>query len=261
MFGFRERRRNNWRAQPFPEEWLAILQRNVPYYRRLSEQDQQEIRGHVQVLINEKNFEGCGGLALTDEIKVTIAAHAAILLLHRKPDYYPRLDSILVYPNSFINPNATEELGPLVLEGEETCAGEAWQQGVVILAWDEVRRSIRNERDGYNVALHEFAHQLDNENGEDDGIPLLHDDALAERWPQVFQMAFDQLLEDLDHERRTFFDEYAAESPAEFFAVATETFFERPREFKRHYPDLYDVLAQFFQQDPVAEFARQSAEE
>lgn len=252
MFGFRERRRNNLREQEFPALWKEILEKNIPYYGRMSPSAQEELHGHIQVFLNEKHFEGCGGLKLTDEIKVTIAAHAGILLLHRAADYYPRLVTVLVYPNTFINPDTREELGSITLEGEEVCAGEAWHQGVVILAWDEVRRSIRNDRDGYNVAFHEFAHQLDMENGEDDGMPFIPEHELRERWPRVFQAAYDRLIEDIEHERRTFFDEYAAENPAEFFAVATETFFERPREFKRHNPDLYDVLAEFYRQDPAS---------
>src|SRR5690242_10234012 len=116
MFGFKTRRRNQVQAQPFPETWRAILERNVPYYRRLSLAEQAELRGYIQVFVAEKNFEGCGGLGMTDEIRVTIAAYACILLLHRPHDYYPRLDSILVYPDAYIVKAVRPGLGNTYVE-------------------------------------------------------------------------------------------------------------------------------------------------
>ena len=251
MFGFNKRRRKRRRSQPFPRDWLGFLERGVPIYRRLPRADQDELRGHVQVLVAEKNFEGCGGLDMTDEIRVIVAGHAGILLLHRPTDYYPRLDSILVYPRAFVAETTVERLGPVAVRGEQVRAGEAWQRGVVILAWDGVLRAALNDRDGYNVAIHEFAHQLDMENGAADGYPAIADRALRAAWSGVFQREYDQLQHDITRRRRTLIDPYAAESPAEFFAVVTECFFEIPARLQRRHPDLYEALERFYRQDPA----------
>lgn len=233
-----------------------MLLKNLAYYRALPPQDQLEIQGHVMVLLAEKNFEGCGGLALTGDIKVMISAYAAILLLHRETDYYPRLVTILIYPSAFIVETTSPGPGQIQLEGEEVRLGEAWQRGVVILAWDSVRRGFRNPRDGHNVPLHEFAHQLDMENGDADGLPALEGAELRVRWPEVFNTEFAKLTGDLDHNRPTLIDEYGEQSPAEFFAVVTELFFERPAALKRRHPQLYEVLRAYYNQDPAAVLSR-----
>jgi hypothetical protein len=229
-----------------------MLLKNMAYYRALPAPDQLEIQGHVMVLLAEKNFEGCGGLTLTDEIKATVSAYAAILLLHRNTDYYPRLDTILVYPTAFVVETTVPGYGPVEVEGEEVRLGEAWQRGVVILSWDSVRRSFRNPRDGYNVPLHEFAHQLDMENGDADGMPALEDADLRACWPEVLGAEYSKLSDDLDHNRPTLIDEYGERDPAEFFAVVTELFFERPAALKRRHPRLYEVLQAYYKQDPAA---------
>src|SRR3954454_2284406 len=140
MFGFFKRRcRDRLRSTPLPTSWLAIIDKNLPMFERLTEADRRELQGHVQVFLAEKYFEGCGGLCLTDEIKVTIAAQACMLLLHRETDYYPRLYSILVYPGAYVA-RAVEPLGGgFVLEDEQGRLGEAWVDGAVVLSWDDVR--------------------------------------------------------------------------------------------------------------------------
>src|SRR5262245_36238217 len=143
MFGlFKEARRRRLRSRPFPPAWLDVLRRNVPVYERLPEADQKELQGHVHVFLAEKYFEGCGGLTLTDEIKVTIAAQACLLLLHREPDYYPRLVTVLVYPEAYLARDVQPIGGGVVLEGETVRLGEAWRDGVVVLSWDDVRRGV-----------------------------------------------------------------------------------------------------------------------
>lgn len=200
----------------------------------------------------EKNFEGCGGLELTHEITITIAGHACTLLLHRDTDYYPKLDTVLVYPGAFVTEKTVDEFGSVAIQGEEILEGEAWQDGVVILAWDDIRRGARGRRKGFNVVIHEFAHQLDMENGAADGFPEIADRALCEAWPRVLQREFDQLNDDLDKGRHTLIDSYGAESPAEFFAVISECFFELPIELSRRHTELYGLLKQFYRQDPAA---------
>lgn len=251
MFGRKRRRRNKIKKNPFPAQWQKMLLDHIEYYRALPQPDQAEIQEDILVLLAEKNFEGCGGLTLNDEIKVIICTYAAILLLHRNHDYYPRLVSILVYPSAFVVETSIHGPGSLVLQGEQVHLGEAWQRGVVILAWDSVRHSFRNQHDGYNVPLHEFAHQLDLENGEADGLPVIEDPELRAVWPEIFNAEYERLTTDLDHHRRTLIDPYGAESPAEFFAVVTEVFFERPAALKRRHPGLYEVLVQFYRQDPA----------
>src|SRR6476661_4927515 len=165
-FGFlTDRRREKLRAQPFDQTWLDTLERNFPVFLRLSAEDRRELLGHIQVFIAEKHFEGCGGLKMTDEIRVTIAAQACLLLLHRDTDYYPELKSILVYPTGY---TATEERhigGGIWEEGPEDRLGHTGRRlGALVLAWDAVRHGAASPADGENLVLHEFAHQLDFEN-------------------------------------------------------------------------------------------------
>jgi len=246
----KERKRTKLRAQPFPQFWADIIDPNVPYCAGLNEKDRQELQGHVQVLLAEKHFEGCAGFVITDEVKVTIAAHASFLLLHRDTGYFPRLRTILVYPTAFIVKNLEQGPGGTVSESDGVHLGESWGQGTVVLAWDEVEKSARHSADGYNVVLHEFAHQLDQEDGVADGAPILSQRDLYERWAEVLSAEYDQLKRDLKRRRNTLIDPYGATDAAEFFAVATETFFETPDKMHRRHPDLYQALRDYYQQDP-----------
>jgi MtfA peptidase len=241
MLGFfKRRRRARLRAQPFPADRLAIVERNVPFWRHLPADDRAELLGLVQVFLAEKNFEGCGGLELTDEMRVTIAANACLLLLRRETDVYPRLQSVLVYPTTFVARVVEEDEDGLVSELDDSLDGEAWDTGAVILAWDEVLHDARHGRDGRHVVLHEFAHQLDQETGEADGTPRLTS-GHAE-WARVFGEAYQKLQNDADKRRPTVLDTYGAEDPSEFFAVATESFFEDPVALRRRHAELYAQL-------------------
>jgi Mlc titration factor MtfA (ptsG expression regulator) len=251
MFGFlKRRRRERLRATPFPPGWVQILQQNVPLYHRLSEADRRELHGRVQVFLAEKHFEGCGGLELTDEVRVTIAAQACLLLLHRDTDSYRRLITILVYPGAYLA-RAVEPIGGgVVLKGEVCRLGEARKDGVVILSWDDVRGGASDLHDGHNVVLHEFAHQLDQEDGVADGAPILEHRSRYVAWARVLGAEFEQLRRDRERGRSTVLDEYGATNPAEFFAVATECFFERPTQMRRQHPALYGELKAYYRQDP-----------
>ncbi len=252
---FKRRRRERVRQQAFPEAWDAILRGNVRYYRHLPFDDQRELQGHVQILLAEKNFEGCGGLELTDEIRITIAGQAAILLLHRETDYFPGLVSILVYPAAFIAPTEEDDFGDEIIEGQDIHLGESWNIGALVLSWEHVLHGGRDARDGENVVLHEFAHQLDYEDGVSNGAPLLDDDEY-ERWGEVLTGEYENLWRDIERHRRTLINTYGATNPAEFFAVVTECFFERPEAMHQKHPELYDVLRDFYQQDPETVLAR-----
>jgi Mlc titration factor MtfA (ptsG expression regulator) len=252
---FKTRRRERLKAEPFPEAWEAALRANVPLYGRLPEADRAELRGHVQVLLAEKHFEGCGGLELTDEIRVTIAAQAAMLLLHRETDYYPKLVTVLVYPSAYVAPSVEHVGGGLVLEGESARLGESWQTGVVILSWDDVRRGATDPRDGHNVVLHEFAHQLDGQDGSANGAPILERRSQYVTWARVLGEEYEELRRDAERGRKSVLDDYGATNPAEFFAVATECFFEKPAPMQKKHPALYEELKAYYQQDPLAHAA------
>jgi len=248
----RRRRRSKLRAAAPDPAWERILAHRFVAYRRLPAEDRAELLGHTRVLIEEKRFEGCGGFELTDEARVLICGQASLLLLHRETDYYPNLMSILVYPDAYIVPVQYETGGGLVVEEEVDHIGESWDTGSLIVSWRDVLRGAAGNDRGCNVVLHEFAHQVDGETGETDGIPRIEDPGLRERWVRIFEREFDRLGEMADKRRRTFIDEYGASHPSEFFAVATEHFFMEPQTFSKRHAELYRVLAEFWKQDPNA---------
>lgn len=258
MFGLlRKRRRNRIRNRPFPAEWRNILERSFPIYRRLNQQDRTELEGHILVFLAEKQFEGCGGQEITDEVRVLIAAQACLLLLHRQTDYYPQLKSVLVYPSTFIAKTHRREEWETTDRWARARLGESWQQGAVVLAWDAARKGAEEPSDGRNLVLHEFAHQLDQEDGLADGVPQLGGSGVAERrgrytvWAKAFEREFRALNQVLEQNNDTLLDAYGATDYAEFFAVATECFFEKPHQLKKRHPQLYAQLQRFYQQDPT----------
>ncbi len=249
---FTDRRRAKLRAERLPAEWRAIVARNLPIFRRLSKADKAELLGHMRVFVAEKHFEGCGGLELTDEIRVTIAAQACLLLLHRETDYYPRLTSILVYPTGYTVHGERHLGGGIWEEGGEDRLGHTQQRlGALVLAWDEVSHGAREPADGENLVFHEFAHQLDYEDDSTNGTPALESRAEYLAWGRVMSEEFAALRAAEEAGTPTLIDQYGTESPAEFFAVVTEAFFERPRALRRRHPELYEALARFYRQDPV----------
>lgn len=248
---FKNRRREALRREPLTESEHAILTRNVPYAAKLDDEERQELEELMKVFLHEKSFEGCGGLDLTDEIKITIAAQACLLLLHRDTDIYPGVDSILVYPSAYVAPHTSYD-GGIVIEGQQTRLGQTSRSGAVVLAWDHVKAGARNTEDGQNVVLHEFAHQLDGEGGAMDGVPKLPEWSQYRSWADVLGAEYKELTEKMHAGRRTVIDEYGATNPAEFFAVITETFFERGPAMKQDHPELYDELVAFYRQDPAA---------
>ena len=253
MLGFsRERRRRRLRAQPVPNEWRAIISRDLPFFNRLPASDQEELLGHVQVFLAEKRFEGCNGLELTNEMRLTIATQACLLLLHRKTDYFPRLLTILVYPSGFLVDEARHLEGHVWEEGKEGRLGETGREmGSLVLAWDAAKSGAHDPSDGKNVVLHEFAHQLDFEDLAADGVPNLRSRGDRVSWFKVMKMEFAALRAADETGISTLLDTYGASNPAEFFAVATEAFFERPRALRQQHPKLYGEMERFFRQDPA----------
>jgi Mlc titration factor MtfA (ptsG expression regulator) len=265
MFGyFKRRRHQRIRSVPIPPGRVEVVERNVPVFHRLPPADRKELLKHVQVFLAEKYYEGCGGLELTEEIKVTIAAWACVLLLHREVDYFSRLATILVYPSAYIA-SATSSIGAGVIrEEEQVRLGEAWKSGVVVVSWANIRATARGRNQGENLVLHEFAHQLDMEDGVADGTPRLERRSQYPRWTEVMEFEYERLRRDAELGRYSVLDKYGATNPAEFFAVATECFFEKSLVLSKRHPDLYEVLKRYYRQDParwdVPQRTREAAE-
>ena len=245
----RRRRRRKLLATPFPDAWRRLLGR-LPFYATLSEDESARLRDILRVIVVEKNWQGCGGLAMSDEIKVTVSASAALLLLNLEHNYYRRLQSIVVYPSTIVA-HDRRHAGGIVTEGRQPVLGLAFLRGPVVLAWDSVVQGVQNPRDGRNVVLHEFAHKLDMLDDLADGTPQLEGHEHYQEWVRVMTEEDEDLVEADIKGRRTVLDKYGATNPAEFFAVATECFFEKSRTLKRKEPELYDVLRSFYKQDPA----------
>lgn len=253
-----ERRRRHLLENPFPAEWRAILERNVAACARLTDAEHERLCDLAQVFVAEKHWEGCGGLTMTDEVRVTVAAQACLLLLGRDHSLFAEVDSILVYPTAVMLPPRSLgvfEAPGRVVGGPRPVLGVSHRRGPVVLAWDQVLSGGRSPDDGKNLVLHEFAHKIDVLDGAADGTPALATRAGRRTWAEVCSRVFLTMREHLDRGEPTFLDPYAAENEAEFFAVATETFFERSRDLRRELPDLYRLLAGFYNQDPAARAA------
>jgi Mlc titration factor MtfA (ptsG expression regulator) len=248
---FKNRRRRHIRRQEFPPHWLGIIKANVGFYGKLSPADKRELQEHILVFNTEKRFEGCGGLEITDEIRITIAAQACLLLLHRDTDYYPGLETILVYPEAFLVSHQQRPGNGIIYEVDDIREGESWHRGTVVLSWDDVRKSSSDIHDGHNVVLHEFAHQIDTMAGQGDSTPVLNHKSSYLTWARALRKDYNCFVKEIESGRDTLFGPYAATNPSEFFAVATEYFFERPLDLKRVYPELYEQLKLLYQQDPT----------
>ena len=251
MFFLRGRRRKKFLETPLTEDQRRLLHAAAPLCAALPAELGARHEGVVQVLLAEKHFEGAQGLEVDESMRLAIAGQAALLQLRTGADFYPGLDTVLVYPDAFVVQDEEYDPDGLVHEGPDERAGESWQRGVVVLSWQDVARESRR-RDGYNVVLHEFAHQLDEQDGEADGTPLLPAAELVGRWSGAFQKAFEQHRRNLRRRREVLFDADAAESPTEFFATAVEIFFEYPRDLRRAFADIYSLLSEYLELDPAA---------
>lgn len=246
------RRRRHLQRRVLPRESLKLLQRNVAFFHRLSDADQAELLRHIQVFLAEKRFEGCGGFKVTHEVRLTIAAQACLLLLHRSTDYFPRLLTVLVYPSAYMARETRQLHEHVWEEGRTIRLGETGRLlGSVVLAWDAVKTGAVDAADGKNVVLHEFAHQLDFENFAADGAPELATPAEQESWHKVMHAEFAALRIAEENGMPTLLNTYGASDPAEFFAVSVEAFFEQPHALRARHPRLYQELQKFFNQNPV----------
>jgi Mlc titration factor MtfA (ptsG expression regulator) len=249
MSWWKKHRRAHILEQPFPPAWREALEGNVPLVAKLDPAERKALEDRVQVFVAEKHFEGCGGLALTDAMRVTVAGQACLLLLHldEEQDVFPSVTEVLVYPSAYTVPS--EHLPGGIVVDDVAHAGEAWQHGTVVLAWDEVLRAAHDPR--HNLVMHEFAHALDQEDGAADGAPLLPARGMYGPWARVLGAEYERLTEAIRDGRPTSIDAYGATNPAEFFAVVTEAFFGRPVALRRMHPELYEQLRAFYRQDPA----------
>lgn len=245
-------RRARVRRQPFPRAWRDILRRRMPAFARLPADLQLQVKKHVQVLVAEKPFIGCAGLEITDEMRVLIAAQAALLLLNRHADYFGNLRQVLVYPGAFVVEREQADGSGLTHATRRALAGESWQQGQLLLSWDDVLAGAADPDDGHNVVIHEFAHQLDQERGRANGAPWLGRRDGYPTWARVLGTEYEALRGRLARGEDGVIDAYAATDPAEFFAVVSEHFFEQPAALAAEHPALYAEFARLFRCDPLA---------
>jgi len=254
VFGWlTERRRARLLEQPFPPAWNGYIDENVALAHRLDDEQHQRLRELVQVFVAEKHWEGCGGLEMTEEIQVTVAAQACFLLLGREHALYEDVESILVYPTTMVAPPRErgffESGGQVVDEAGQAILGQAHLGGPIILAWDDVLAGGRG-KGKRNVVFHEFAHKIDMVDGTIDGTPPLDDRADRRTWRDVCSEVFLELRDRVDDGKRTFLDEYGATNEAEFFAVATEAYFMQPAKLEAAHAELFAVLLDFYRFDP-----------
>ncbi len=250
-----ERRRRHLLEQPFPEAWTAILEKNVAAYALLDADEQKRLRDLVQVFIAEKHWEGCGGLELTDEMRVTIAGAGCIMLLAREHDLFSDVDSILVYPSTVVAPEEKRgffdgRISPV--RGETALLGEAHYHGPMILAWDDVLLGAGNAHDARNVVIHELAHKIDFVDGDIDGTPPLETREERRAWGAAFGAAFVEQKARAERGQKSFLRDYAITNEAEYFAVVSEAFFEKPKQLQKALPDVYAALRDFYRLDLAA---------
>ncbi|WP_411820743.1 M90 family metallopeptidase [Hyphococcus formosus] len=249
-WAYERRRREELLSAPLQPAHKKIVRARVPVYNRLPLDLRKRLDGLINRFIDEVKFYGQEGLEITDDIRVTIAAQACLLIVNKDNRWFRSLRSIFVYPAAFKSKLLSVD-GHVHSERAAVRTGESWSRGPVILAWDHAAYGAFAPHDGENVVLHEFAHQLDDETGVTDGSPLLDADQSASQWARTFQRAFKRLRDDVHEGRDTVINPYGATNPAEFFAVATELFFERPNDLREHDRELYDQLTHYYRLDPI----------
>lgn len=251
MFGWlRSRRRRLLGEGPWPSEWHDILARNVKQTRWLDAESREQLRAWVAVFVAEKRFEGCGGMEIDDEVRLSIAGQAGLVVLGLPGEFLDRLRSVLVYPGDYVVSRSTPLAGGGELEWKEQRLGETWGGGSMVLSWPRVVEGGRLRDGPRSVVIHECAHAVDLLDGEIDGVPPLEPAFSRGDWMRRIAACRERFAEALDEGRFVAFDDYAAEGPGEFFAVATECFFQDPHRLHRYDRDLYGLMVEAWRQDP-----------
>jgi len=245
-----KRRRKKLLATPLSSTHRAIAAKAVPLFNRLPSPLCSRLEGLVNLFLDQVTFIGCDGLKITEEMRVVIAAQASFLIVNKENRWYDTLRTIMLYPAAFTSKQTTRD-GHLESEQSIARLGESWKRGPVILSWQHSAYGAFIDKDGHNVVMHEFAHQLDEQTGVTDGSPLLDENHKANDWAAAFQEAYNRHTQATKKGSATLIDAYGATAPAEFFAVVVELFFEKPGELKEDEPKVYDELAKYFRLNPV----------
>ncbi|MGM0508496.1 MAG: M90 family metallopeptidase [Fusobacteriota bacterium] len=239
-------KRHKIRKTKFPDIWETYLKDDLKIYNMIPYELREKLKEDIMILIYEKRFEGCQGTVITGKKKVLIAAQACLLFINKKSRYYPKLDSILVYPDRYKVKQAREINGVPVKKGGIRL-GESWQNGEVVLAWSNVMEGFNHTK--HNVVIHEFAHQIDQETGYANGFPALTRDMDRKEWTKVLKKEYKKLVFKKEHNKISIINKYGATNPAEFFAVITELFFEDPLKLNEASIDLYLELKKYYKID------------
>ena len=236
---------------PFKAEWEDWLTASLPLYTALPHDHRIKLKRKISEFIPSVYWEGAKGLELNEKMIVLIAAQACLLIINMEGLPFRRLKTVIVFPEAFVHESTETDEGGIHTDSRHRVSGLSFDSGTVSLAWKETQVGGRCMHDGYNLFFHEFSHQLDQASGYANGAPVLRRPEYYGEWYEVMRDEFERLIEDSSKGRVTLLDDYGAEDPAEFFAVATETFFEKARKMRKHYPDLYRVMKQYYQLDPA----------
>lgn len=237
-------------STPLSQDWLNILQNKVPLYRRVPNNLIPHLNGCIQLFLHEKEFLG-RDIIINDEIRLTVAGNACMLLLHQQQRRFPGFKSIILYPDTYVAEQISQQGSLEAIENSHR-AGESWVRGPIVLSWGDSVRGSLNSQDGHNVVLHEFAHKLDEQSGNMNGLPVLTNNSDYAEWAKVLNEEFASLKHRAQRGKNSVLDEYGTVSAAEFFAVATESFFEKSKQMKKKLPDLYAQLSRFYKIDPAS---------
>ena len=237
------------RADISPAEWDAVFAA-LPVLDRLDGDGRRRLKKFAALFLHRKAIFGAHGLDVTPRMKLVIALQACLPILELGIECYDGWESVIVYPSGFAPERLVVDEYGVEHHVRDELAGEAWESGPVLLSWDDVAGA--GEIDGYNLVIHEFAHKLDMQNGDSNGFPPLHGDMNPQTWTQIFSAAYEDFFRRCEQGEHISIDAYAAESPAEFFAVLSEVFFERPDLLDHYYPAVYAQLKLYYRQDPLA---------
>jgi len=249
-FWSKRQKRQSLLASHLSDHQRDIITRQVPILHRMPPHLRARLDGKINLFLNQVSFHGCDGLDVTEEMELSIAAQACLLVVNTSL-WYDNLTTVLIYPNAFKSRQARHS-GYVVTEQEIVRTGESWDRGPVILSWAHSQQGALNDHDGHNVVFHEFAHQIDDLSGGTNGVPILSPGQSYETWEDVFLTAYDAHIRALEAGHKTVIDPYGAEGHEEFFAVSVEVFFERPQALKRDVPAVYEQLTKLFQLDPAS---------
>lgn len=253
-FGFRYYLKHQTRAKllatPLSHHQRVIIAQQVPLIQKLPFELHAKLEGKINVFLHQVTFFGCNDLDVTEEMQLSIAAQACLLVVNRDT-WYKNLRTILIYPGAFKS-QKKERNGYVVTERETVRTGESWSRGPVVLSWAHSEQGALDDKDGHNVVLHEFAHQIDDLSGHTDGAPVLANGHSLFDWERVFVTAYERHVQNVKNRHKTAIDAYGAQGQEEFFAVSVEVFFEKPGALKREEPMIYDQLSEFFRLDPIS---------